>query len=508
MEEFTAAGVRLDDLVARGARLHPNRTAIRTPQTAVTFGELEIAVNRCAAALRDLAGPPGAVIALVASLDPAFAVAYYGIARAGHVIAMVNPLLREDGLRHVLSLAGARLAIVTPAIEERLTALRGEFPDLEQVLLTGAPELSAELAPGATATGDAWPRPAGGPDDLVCLQFTSGTSGPPKGIRLSHRNLTVNAAQIAHSHGLDASSITLNHLPNYHPMHLNSALQAGAEQVLCPAPESAVAIRTANTHRATHFYSLPVRLARLAQDPELARLRFSTVTGVFSGGSALPRSAAERLAEHFGIPVVQGYGLAETSPLTHGDDPADPGPGSVGRAVPGTECRIVDVETREPLAVGAKGEIQVRGPQVMLGYLGDERGYGDDGWFSTGDLGRLDESGRLTVIDRLKDVFKCDNWLVSPSDIEQVALRHPAVRECVVFDHPDEFSTAVAHAVVVLADPTVPVSRIAEFVNAQVPYYERLHRVLAVDAVPRSVTGKIQRRDLRPLTAHIPDLDG
>ncbi|WP_067794019.1 class I adenylate-forming enzyme family protein [Actinomadura formosensis] len=490
--EFKAEAARLDALVARAARRRPGRTAIRIGGEAMTFGELDAAVTRCAAALRGLAGPPGAVVGLVSTLHPSFAVAYHGIARAGHIVAIINPLLREEGLRHVLALSRARAVVATPETGARIAGLRGDLPDLETVIPAGAGRLSA--------AGRIDPVPEDADlDDVVCLQFTSGTTGAAKGVRLTHRNLTVNAAQIAWAHGLDEESVTLNHLPNYHPMHLNSALHAAATQVLCAEPEGSAAVEAANAHGATHFYGLPVRLARLARDTRLAELRLATVRGVFSGGSALPVPAAERLSRHFGVPVVQGYGLAETSPLTHGDDPADPAPGSVGRPVPLTECRIVDVESRAVLPPGEKGEVQVRGPQLMAGYLGGGSGRDAGGWFSTGDLGRVDEAGRLHLIDRLKDVFKCDNWLVAPAGIERVALRHPAVRECVVFDRPHPLSGAVANAVVVLDDPDVPAEAVAEFVNEQVPYYERIDRITAVEAVPRSATGKIVRRELRDL---------
>ncbi|BFO18357.1 hypothetical protein SHKM778_47450 [Streptomyces sp. KM77-8] len=304
---------------------------------------------------------------------------------------------------------------------------------------------------------------------------------------MTHRNLVVNAAQIAAVHGLDGDAVTLNHLPLYHPMHLNAAVYAGATQVLSPSPDPAAAIEAANRHGATHFYSLPVRLAHLAADPRLPGLRLDTVSAVFSGGSALLPAQARTLGAHFGIPVLQGYGLAETSPLTHGEPPARPGPGSVGPVVPGTDCRVVDVETRAPLPAGHNGEVQVRGPQLMRGYLGESAPAVDaDGWFSTGDIGHQDEEAYLYLVDRIKDVFKYENWLVSPTEIEQVLITHPAVRDCAVVDHPEPFSGAVAHAFVVLdeaAGPPDP-AELTAHVNDQVPYYQHIKYLDVVDRVP------------------------
>ncbi|HWB38516.1 MAG TPA: AMP-binding protein, partial [Rugosimonospora sp.] len=248
-------------------------------------------------------------------------------------------------------------------------------------------------------------------------------------------------------------------------------------------------------------YSLPVRLARLADGPALAGLRLETVAGILSGGSALPPPAARKLAAHFGIPVTQGYGLAETSPLTHTERLDAPRTGSVGPVVAGTECRVVDLDTRRPVAEGVRGEVQVRGPQVMRAYLDPALPTGIDaeGWLSTGDIGYLDADGYLFLVDRIKDVFKCDNEIVSPTELERLLDRHPVVRESVVVDHPDPHRGAVAHAFVVLADPagSVDTEAIRAAVNAEVPEYQHIRYLDVVPAIPRSPNGKVARRDIR-----------
>ncbi|MGO4422690.1 long-chain fatty acid--CoA ligase, partial [Streptomyces sp. MCAF7] len=375
---------------------------------ALDFASLDLRVSRAAYALRRLLpGRERATVAVASVLHPDFAVAYYAAARSGNVVAVVNPLLREEALLHTLSVSEARLALVDAGLYARLAPVRDRLPALREVVLIGpvapgayrdVPRLDGLLA-NMENRALVGPPGAVSPDDVVCVQFTSGTTGLPKAVRLTHRNLVVNAAQIAEAHRLGHGSVALNHLPTYHPMHLNSALFAGATQVLCAAPDPIDAVEAANRHSATHFYSLPVRLARLAAAPAhaLDGLRLATVRQIASGGSALPVRDAARLAERFGVPVFQGYGLAETSPLTHSDDPGRPVPGSVGRPVAGTECRVVDVERRTVLAPDKAGEVQVRGPQVMKGYLGGPDGTGleDGGWFSTGDVGRIDGEGRL-----------------------------------------------------------------------------------------------------------------
>ncbi|MFF4585007.1 class I adenylate-forming enzyme family protein [Streptomyces sp. NPDC001388] len=485
-----ATAERLDGLVRDASRRHPDRVAVRGDSGAVTFGELDRLVSRCAGALTRLAGGPGAVIGLTAALDPACAVAYYGIARGGCTVALVNPLLGDDELIRALRAAGPRVLVAPERVAGRLRDLAGRLAG-RPVVVTLHQGLSALMAREEGAAEQVPP-----PAERACIQFTSGTTGEPKAIVLSHRNLCVNAAQTAQAHGLDGTSVTLNHLPNYHPMHLNSAMCAGAEQVLCTSPDSADAIALANRHRATHYYSLPVRLARLAADPGLGGLALDTVRAVYSGGSALPVAAAEKLSGHFGIPVVQGYGLAETSPLVHCDLPQRSRPGSVGVVVAQTECRVVDVTTRAELGAGEVGEVLVRGPQVMTGYLDGPGPVDADGWFATGDVGRVDEEGYLFLVDRLKDVFKHGNWLVSPTEIERVLLTHPQVADAVVVDGPDEFAGSVAHAYVVVRGD-VSCASVRDHVNERVAPFQRLRTVTAVAAIPRTATGKIRRREIR-----------
>jgi long-chain acyl-CoA synthetase len=240
-------------------------------------------------------------------------------------------------------------------------------------------------------------------------------------------------------------------------------------------------------------------LSRLAADPGLGAARIPTLRAILSGGSALPVPATERLAAHFGVPVVQGYGLAEASPQTHFDDMDAPRPGSCGRPAAGTESRIVHVDTRAVQPVGELGELQVRGPQLMLGYLGDEPGshLDEDGWFATGDVGYTDAEGRLFVVDRIKDVFKCDNFLVTPTEVERTLLRHPAIADCVVLDYPDQLSGAVAYALVVAPGPKADTAAAIDLVNRDMPYYQQVRYAEVVERIPRSPNGKVQRKALR-----------
>ncbi|MFF4743731.1 AMP-binding protein [Streptomyces chengbuensis] len=505
----------VDDLLSAAARAHPRKTAIRAEYGDITYAEIDRAATMCAAALRGLLGEERCVVAIASPLHPDFMAGFYGIIRSGNIAAPINPMLPPHVLHHLLSVSGARLALVTTELFAQLRRVRDRLPELREAVLVGPGPVSDandirtidDLSAAYEVRGNAMAAPpAMSPEDVACVQFTSGTTGLPRGVLLTHRNLTVNAAQVAEAHGLGPDSVVLNHLPKFHLMHMNAVVHAGAVHVPCTAPENRAAIETANAAGASHFYTIPMKLNRLATDPELPELRLDTVRMIASGGSALSPRVGTRLAEHFGIPVFQGYGLAETSPLTHSAGPGDPRPGSVGPVVRDTECRIVDMRTRQVLGPGRRGEVLVRGPQVMKGYLDPEEPspVDADGWLATGDIGYLDEDGFLFVVDRIKDLFKCDNYMVSPAEIEELLDAHPLVKESAVIGYPDEVSGAVAHAVVALRE--VPdgadalaraLAAVAEDTGRDVPHYQQVRHIELVDAVPRSPNGKVPRRELR-----------
>lgn len=475
-----------DRLLATAARRHPDRTAVIAAGRTVTFAELDAAVGRFARHLSRRLGAAGARVAVTSSLDIDFVVAYYGVLRSGNVVAPVNPLLPAPVIAHNLGSVAARLAVVSKRVAERVAQVRARLPELEDVLpLDDVTNLDG---PEAARTE----VPACAP---ACVLFTSGTTGAPKAVRLSHRNVTVNAAQVAQAHALSPDAVSVVNLPTYHPMHLNPAILAGATQVLCPEPGGAVEL--AARHGATHYYSMPAWLIRLAATAP-AENTVPSLRMIASGGSALPPDTAAALTGRFGIPVFQGYGLAETSPLTHSDRYDAPVAGSVGFPVAGTECDVVDPDTGARLPAGEPGEVRVRGPQVMLGYHGYPPGdhLDPDGWFRTGDIGRLDPDGRLVLVDRIKDVFKRDNWLVSPSAIERRLRAHPGVADCVVVDVADPVAGAVAGAFVV---PRAPASEadIIAFANREAPEYEYVECIETLTEIPRSANGKVLRRELR-----------
>ncbi|MFE7840157.1 class I adenylate-forming enzyme family protein [Streptomyces sp. NPDC057474] len=524
MARFTYPELPLDGLLRRAALRNPQGAALTTGSDTVTYAELDARADRVARYLAGAAGRPGARVGVANVLDAVFPAAYYGTSRSGHTSVLVNPLIGEGALLHVFRSARIEIAFVPTPTAELLTKMRDRLPALRTLVVTDADDavVPADATPLHVAL-DGVPQGPGGLADgardlssVACVQFTTGTTGRPRGVRLTHRNLVANAEQIALAHGLGPDSVTLNHLPLFHVMHLNSAVSAGASQVLCRDPDPLASLGLAARAGATHYYGLPARLHRLAEDPRLATAREGVpagprLTAVMSGGTALAPAAARRLHTALGVPVIQGYGLAELSPLSHNQRPGDHRlRGAVGPPVPGTECRVVGLDSRAPVDAWATGEVQVRGPQVMAGYLDDSEPspIDADGWFSTGDVGHLDEDGRLYLVDRLGDVFKHDNELVSPTAVERIIAEDPRVAECVVVGWPDPVHGAVVWAGIVLRDPPGPpehaahavldtLDSVADHANARLAHFERIRRVEAIDAVPRTPTGKPERRALR-----------
>ncbi|MFJ7208389.1 class I adenylate-forming enzyme family protein [Streptomyces sp. NPDC098789] len=500
----------LDDLLRRAAARGGDAPAVTTARTTLTFAALDREADRIAHAVRRLASRPGAVVAAAASLDAVFPAVYYGTIRSGHLLALVDPLTGPAALHEILTTAAAEIAFVPTALAEVLVKLEDQLPHLRTIVVTDA---VGEVTPGsalalssALAGAPDTPLRTGPPadvDGVACLHFTphAHTATGLRAVRFSHRNLIAGAAQTAIAQGLDATSVTVNHLPFYHPAHLNAAVHAGAWQVLCADPAPWAGIALAARVGAGHYYGLASRLARLAADRRFAPghpdLPGPELRAVLCGGTPLEPATARRLRDVLGAPVLQGYGLSEVCTLSHHQVPGSrPDLGAVGVPLPGTECRVVAPAGRQPVAVWSTGEVEIRGPQLTAGC-------GADGWLSTGDVGYLDEDGGLYVVDRLGSVFTCDDVLIAPSLIERVIGEDPRVAECVVADWPDPARGALVWAGVVLR-PDVParglldtLDSIAEAANARLSAGERIRRLEALDTIPRTPTGTPARHHIR-----------
>jgi len=351
------------------------------------------------------------------------------------------------------------------------------------------------------------PRVAISADDLVALPYSSGTTGLPKGVMLTHRNLVANILQtdsVGHyRHGED---VTIAFLPFFHIYGLTAiallGLWSGATFVVMPKFELEPYLDLVERHRATLLHVVPPVVVALAKHPAVAGRDFSSVRKLFSGAAPLGADVIEQCTRRIGCVLQQGYGLTETSPaaIITSEDPAEIKAGSVGKPIANTECRVVDADSGRDVAPGADGEIWIRGPQVMRGYLHrPEETHAvldDDGWLHSGDIGHADADGHFFIVDRLKELIKYKGLQVPPAELEAVLLSHPAVADAAVVPFADAEAGEIPRAFVVRKGAATAEELIA-FVAGQVAPYKKVRRLEFIDAIPKSPSGKILRRLLR-----------
>jgi 4-coumarate--CoA ligase len=403
--------------------------------------------------------------------------------------------------------AGASVLVVAPAFEATAAAA-AVGTAVRRTYLLGP--VDPGTSPGTPRLADLIrDRPAVqvpvDPDDVVALPYSSGTTGGPKGVMLTHRNLVANIAQVIAPSRLRGDETVIAVLPFFHiygmQVVMNCGLRTGATVITMPRFDLAEYLRIHAEHGVTRSFVAPPIVLALAKHPMVDEYDLSALETVFSGAAPLSAELALAAGRRLSCEVVQGYGMTELSPVSHTTPPGGFVPGSVGVALARTECRIVDPVTGQDLPTDQDGEIWIRGPQVMKGYLNDEqatrRTLDDEGWLRTGDLGHVAPNGHLFVVDRLKELIKVSGFQVAPAELEALLLTHPGVSDAAVVGRPDpEHGESPCGFVVRRPGATVSAAELVEFVAGQVARFKRLRQVTFVEAIPRSAAGKILRRML------------
>lgn len=498
-----------DYVLARADELGDKPALIDGPSGRVlTYAGLAGAVRSLAGGLAANGFAKGDVLALMAPNLPEYAVVFHGVAMAGGVITTINPTYTESEVHKQLVDSGARilvtigmfLPVATAAVEgtsvERIYVLGestlGEADGVEPVTaLFGAP-LAASV-PVA-------------PDDLVALPYSSGTTGVSKGVMLTHRNLIANVAQVLSAADIRADDTFIAVLPFFHiygmQVMMNTGLRAGTTTVTMPRFDLEEFLRLHQDYGVTRSFVAPPIVVALAKHPMVDNYDLTKLEQVFSGAAPLSAELSLEAGARLGCEVVQGFGMTELSPVSHLTPPGQFKPGSVGVNAPNTATRIVDPATGADLGVDADGEVLVKGPQVMLGYLNNpqatEATIDPDGWLHTGDIGHIDADGHLYIVDRLKELIKVKGFQVPPAELEALLLTHPAVADAAVVGRADDESGEVPVAYVVLRQGSdASAEEIMAFVASKTAHYKHLHEVVFTDAIPKSASGKILRRMLR-----------
>jgi acyl-CoA synthetase (AMP-forming)/AMP-acid ligase II len=469
---------------------------------ALTHGQIAGGARRVATGLAGRGFAKGDILAIYSPNLPEYALAFHGPVMVGGIVTTANPLYTADELRFQLRDTGAKFLVTAPPFLERARdAARGT--SVREIFVLGDAEGATPFAALLAAGDDPPAVPIDPATDLAALPYSSGTSGRPKGVMLTHRNLVAVTRQVEAQGQLDEGWRTAGVLPFFHIYGLvvlmNFPLYFGAFCVTMPRFDLAEFLRLVQDHRLTHLYLVPPIVLALARHPLVEQYDLSSVKLVNSGAAPLDETVQRACAERLRCLVTQGYGMTETSLACHTtpQDPAQVRSGAVGLTLPSMESKVVDVVTGAALGVGEQGEICVRGPNIMRGYWNDPeataRTLDADGWLHTGDIGYADADGYFYVVDRVKELIKYKGLQVAPAELEGLLLSHPAVADVAVIPSPDEEAGEVPKAFVVLREP-VPPDDLMAWVAGRVAPHKRIRRLAVVDAIPRSASGKILRR--------------
>jgi 4-coumarate--CoA ligase len=473
----------------------------------VTYGALVDTIPRVAAGFADRGIGHGDVVGIMAPNLPEYAMVFHGAVTAGGLTTTINPAYGAEEIRYQLNDAGAQLLVtVGPCLDVAREAIEGT--GVREILVIGdAPEGDDRIAPFAPLLDEPPVEAAAvDGDDLAVLPYSSGTTGLPKGVMLSHANLVGNLAQTEAHIPFADDEVFIACLPFFHiygmQIIMNTGLRIGATLITMPRFDLEQFLALAQERRATRLWVVPPIVLALARHPMVDDYDLSSVRTVLSGAAPLSPELAAEAAARIGAPVVQGYGMTELSPLSHATPWGEERPGTVGLLVPSCEARVVDAETGADLGVDEDGELWIRGPNVMKGYLNNAEATAatidGEGWLHTGDIGHVDADGYWFIVDRVKELIKVKGFQVPPAELEALLLTHPAVADVAVIGVPDEEAGERPKAFVVLK-PGVEASAndLQEFVAEHVAHYKRLSEVAFVDAIPKSPSGKILRRLLR-----------
>jgi len=493
--------MNLATLFTRTAESRPDRVALRHDDTTVTYRRLAEGSERVAGLLAARGVGAGDRVAVMLPNVPEFAAIYYGALRAGAVVVPMNPLLKSREVAYYLTDSEARMILAWPTAAAEVATAVEQVTDVELVVVDPAPFAAMldeqDRVPTVVDRSD---------EDTAVILYTSGTTGRPKGAELTHGNLVANV-EVTQSDllGLEEDDVVFGGLPLFHSFGqtctLNAATAVGATLLQLSRFDARTAVDLLARHDATVFAGVPTMYAALlglGEVPALPALRVCV-----SGGAALPVDVLHRFEKRFGAEVLEGYGLSETSPVASFNRPGGARrPGSIGFPVTGVEMRCVD-RIGSPVPVGEIGEIAIRGHNVMKGYWRrpDETAavLSEDGWFRTGDMGRVDEDGFFFVVDRVKDLIIRGGFNVYPREVEEVLYEHPDVAEAAVVGMPHaDYGEEIGAAVALRPGSTVTATELRDFVKGQVAAYKYPRRVWFVDDLPKGPTGKILKREIVP----------
>ena len=471
---------------------------------AVTYAQLADAISIVAYNLSERGFKKGEVFGILSPNCPEYGIAFHAIATLGGIVTPINPLYTRYEVAHQLKDSGARFLVTVPGCVEKAREAAQEA-GVEELFVFGSSEGATSFDVLMVDNGRAQQVEVDPLEDLVALPYSSGTTGLPKGVMLTHHNLVANLCQMEGLCYFYETDTLICVLPLFHiyglVVILNMGLYSGATVVMMPRFELESFLQAVQDYNVSLAHLVPPIVLALSKHPIVDNYKLPNLKTIFSGAAPLGEELTRACMDRLGCNVRQGYGMTETSPVTH-SSPAPPRAikfGSVGVPAPNTECRIIDLESGEPLGAGERGEVCVRGPQIMKGYLNNleatAQTIDSDGWLHTGDIGYADEDGHFFIVDRAKELIKYKGYQVPPAELEAVLLTHPCIADAAVIPYPDDEAGEVPKGIIVLKEPIEPAA-ILEFVAQRVAPHKRIRHLEFAEKIPKSPSGKILRRVL------------
>ncbi|MDZ7689202.1 MAG: long-chain fatty acid--CoA ligase [Halobacteriales archaeon] len=504
---------------------YPSETAVkhRRGGTEMTYEEFWDESGRFAAALRDSGVEPDERVAVYLPNLPEFVTAFVGVLRNGSVVVPLNPQYKAREIRHILADSGAKLVVTLPELVEEVRKVEDET-DVREVVAVSS-DTDDAVAYDYFLADDALETETRASDDIAAQPYTSGTTGDPKGVLLTHGNLSFVAEATPKVHdGIRTEDKMLGVLPLFHiygmTVNMLATLYEGGSYHLMTEWDAGDALELIEEEGITILHGVPAMYNDLVNHPDADEYTFESVRFANAGGDSLPLDTIRRFEEEFGTKLMEGYGLTETAPTTHANSNDERRKGSIGKPLPGVESKVVDEEFEETPRVergpvnfadgehdyeDVVGEIVVSGPNVMKGYHGlpdanEDAFTEEDGkrWFHTGDLGYWDEDRFFYVVDREKHMIVTGGYNVYPREVEELLFEHPDVAEAAVVGVPDERKGETVKAYVVKQpDATVTSDEIREYCLENLAAYKHPREVEFVEELPRTASGKVQKFRLR-----------
>jgi long-chain acyl-CoA synthetase len=545
---MTYPKITLPQLLVQTAAKSPGHTALIYFGAKISYRQLQDQVNRLAAGLQATGVKKGDRVALLMPNCPQFVIGYFGAMRAGAIVTATSAMYTAREIIHQWNDAGATVVIADRRLYPVIKAALPQLTSVRHIILTGMRQYyprpwqqlckllsssarakplarsksAAKAAPPtkspalheweALLSVSARPRPNGlTQSDIACLQYTGGTTGTSKGAMLTHANLVINAYQASQllTRGGNGQEVMVAALPLFHIFAMTcvmiSSVELGGTVVVLPRFELRAALNAIRKYRPTMFHGVPTMYVAFNSVPGVERYGFDSLRMCMSGGAALPAEVRQKFEALTGGKLVEGYGLTETSPVTHVNPPeGSPKVASIGLPIPDTEARIVDLETgTREMPLGESGEITIRGPQVMKGYWNKREETAlvlRDGWLYTGDIAKKDADGYFYIVDRKKDMIIAGGFNIYPREVEEVLFECPKIQEAAVIGVPDPYRGETVKAFVVLKPGvTATAEEIIAFCRERMAGYKVPRLVVFRDSLPKSGVGKYLRRELRKL---------